>query len=81
MIYKNFLLPASLSGAHDNDLRVYVQYFENNEIFNISFHDFDNAVQPVITFYPNNFFLIDPFILDYIKNYHLIEILKNNCKR
>ena len=81
MIYKNFLLPASLSGAHDNELRVCVQYNNDNEILNISFHDFDNVVQPVLFFYPNSFYLIDPFILDYIKNYHLIIILKNNCKR
>jgi len=75
MINKNFLLPASLGGAHDNELRVYVQYNNDYEILNISFHDHDNVVQPVITFYPNNFFIIDPYILDYIKYYHLIKKL------
>jgi hypothetical protein len=82
MIYKNFLLPATLGGAHDNELRVYVQY-ENDgvTIDNITFIDTDYRIQPIITIFKNNFYLIDPFILDYIKNYHLIEIIKKKIVR
>jgi len=77
MINKNFLLPASLGGAHDNELRVYVQYKNDGvTIDNITFVDINYRLQPLITIFSNNFYLIDPFILDYIKNYHLIEILK-----